>query len=180
LDRPFTTRDVIQAYENAFQCFGGMPKELVYDQDNLIVVSENAGDLILTAEFESYRRQRNFILHVCRKADPESKGKIEKVVGFIKKNFAKHRLFINLDKWNEQGWEWLFRTGNGRIHNPTKKKPIDVFKLEKTHLQPISPSLDIKNVQNFKLKNSITRTVRKDNTILYKSNRYTVPSTFVT
>ncbi|WP_099083378.1 DDE-type integrase/transposase/recombinase [Desulforamulus profundi] len=37
---PFTTRDVIQAHENAFEYYGGMPKEIVYDQDHLILVSE--------------------------------------------------------------------------------------------------------------------------------------------
>src|SRR5690625_5673270 len=41
LDRPFTTRDVVRAHENAFQYFGGMPDELVYDQDALLIVSEN-------------------------------------------------------------------------------------------------------------------------------------------
>lgn len=40
-DRPFTTRDVIQCHEAAFDYFGGMPEELVYDQDHLISVSEN-------------------------------------------------------------------------------------------------------------------------------------------
>ncbi|WP_245916839.1 helix-turn-helix domain-containing protein [Bacillus fungorum] len=48
LDWPFITRNVIQAHENAFYYFEVIPFELVYDQDNLIVVSENAGDLILT------------------------------------------------------------------------------------------------------------------------------------
>ena len=41
-DRPFTTRDTIRSHENAFQFFGGMPEEIVYDQDHLITVSENA------------------------------------------------------------------------------------------------------------------------------------------
>lgn len=36
----FTTQDVIKAHENAFRWFGGIPSELVYDQDSLIVVSE--------------------------------------------------------------------------------------------------------------------------------------------
>ncbi|KIQ93602.1 Transposase [Anoxybacillus thermarum] len=175
LNRPFTTRDVIQAHERAFEWFEGIPHEIVYDQDNLIVVSENAGDLILTAEFEAYRRERNLTLHVCRKADPESKGKIENVVGFIKHNFAKHRTFLHLDLWNEQGREWLKRTGNGRVHNTTKKRPADVFEQEKTHLRPISTCLDSACAEASTLTNSITRTVRKDNTILYQSNRYTVP-----
>lgn len=74
LDRPFTTRDVIQAHENAFRYFGGITDEFVYDQDALILVSENGGDLILTKEFQSYKEERNLKVWMCRKADPESKG----------------------------------------------------------------------------------------------------------
>src|SRR5699024_11611071 len=37
LARPFTTKDVIQTHESAFQYFGGIPHELVYDQDSLMI-----------------------------------------------------------------------------------------------------------------------------------------------
>ena len=60
LDRPFTTRDLIRVHENAFEYYGGMPKEIVYDQDHLILVSENAGDLLLTKEFAEYQKTRRF------------------------------------------------------------------------------------------------------------------------
>lgn len=79
------------------------------------MVSENGGDLILTKEFQQYKETRNLTLRVCRKADPESKGRIENVVGFIKHNFAKHRVFRNIDSWNEQGWEWLKGVLSGRL-----------------------------------------------------------------
>lgn len=171
LDRPFTTRDVIQAHEYAFSKLGGMPYELVYDQDHLIVVNENAGDLLLTAEFQTYREQRNFKIHLCRKADPESKGKIENVVGFIKKNFSNHRIFHNIVKWNEQSELWLERTGNGKVHNTIKKRPVEVFALEKQHLKPISNAINMAPKHDL----SIPRVVRKDNTVRYKSNRYSVP-----
>jgi transposase len=55
LDRPFTMRDAIRCHEQAFQYIGGMPEEMVYDQDHLITVSENAGDIILTGEFQAYK-----------------------------------------------------------------------------------------------------------------------------
>ncbi|MED3648869.1 IS21 family transposase [Halalkalibacterium halodurans] len=171
LDRPFTTQDVIQAHENAFLWFSGIPGELVYDQDSLIVVSENGGDLILTKEFQQYKETRKLTLRVCRKADPESKGRVENVVGFIKHNFAKHRVFHNIDSWNEQGWEWLNRTGNYKIHNTTKKRPVEVFSLEKQHLRPVTGNINFLN--NYE--NSITRCVHKDNTIRYLSNRYSLP-----
>ncbi|MGN8648358.1 IS21 family transposase [Gracilibacillus sp. HCP3S3_G5_2] len=170
LDRPFTTKDVIQAHEHVFQYYGGIPYELVYDQDSLLVVSENAGDLILTSEFQAYRDERKLKFFICRKADPESKGRIENVVGFVKKNFARNRVFQHIDKWNDDCLAWLERTGNGNVHNTTKKRPAEVFKLEKQHLRPITKKISITSIAS-----SITRTVRKDNTIMYESNRYSVP-----
>lgn len=169
LDRPFTTRDVIWAHEKTFEQFGGMPEELVYDQDHLILVNENAGEFIFTAAFQAYREERGFRVHMCKKADPESKGRIENVVGFVKKSFAHHRVFDNIDKWNEQCQAWLDRTGNGKVHNTTKRKPAEVFTLEKHHLRPIKKSVVLQDAS------SIAVTVRKDNTIRHKGNRYSVP-----
>src|SRR5699024_9454160 len=173
LDRTFTTRDVVRAHENAFRYLGGMTDEIVYDQDALILVSENGGDLVLTREFQSYKEERKLVIHMCRKADPESKGKIENVVKYVKQNFAKHRMYHGLDAWNEAGWDWLERTGNFKTHHTIKKRPIEVFALEKQHLRPASSP--IVSYLDGDYESSITRTVRKDNTIWYKSNRYSVP-----
>lgn len=169
LDRPFTTADVVRMHENAFEFYGGMTKEIVYDQDHLILTSENNGDLILTHEFAAFVKKRGFQIHMCRKQDPESKGRIENVVGYVKKNFAKHRIFFNLEKLNEDCLAWLQRTGNGKIHNTIKKIPAEVFALEKPHLRPVLEKIDLSCA------NSITRLVRKDNTVWYKGNRYSVP-----
>lgn len=169
LDRPFTTQEVIRTHENAFSYFGGKPKELVYDQDHLILVHENYGDLIFTQEFAVYVKRRNFQVYMCRKADPESKGMIENVVGYVKKNFARHRIYYGLDKLNEACLAWLERRGNGKVHQTTKKIPAQVFLVERKHLQPITEKLTLN------LTRSITTSVRKDNTIVYKGNRYTVP-----
>ncbi|MBO0603620.1 IS21 family transposase [Sporosarcina sp. E16_3] len=170
-DRPFTTRDTIRCHENAFQFFGGIPEEIVYDQDHLITVSENSGDIILTGEFQSYKEQRKFRMYLCRKADPETKGKIENVVKYVKGNFADSRVFTTIDNWNERCLEWLKRTGNFKVHSNTKKRPAEVFLLEKQHLKPVSHLTLFEDTNG----SSITRTVNKDNTIHYKSNRYSVP-----
>ncbi|MDK8643939.1 IS21 family transposase (plasmid) [Niallia taxi] len=170
-DRPFTTRDTIRCHESAFQYFGGMPEEIVYDQDHLITVNENAGDIILTGDFQAYKQERSFRVYLCRKSDPQSKGKIENVVKFIKGNFAKNRVFFNLESWNEKCLAWLDRTGNQNVHNTTKKRPAEVHALEKQHLSPVSSLLSLES----DLSNSITRSVHKDNVIKYKSNRYSLP-----
>lgn len=169
LNRPFTTRMLIKVHENAFEHFGGMAKEIVYDQDHLILVSENGGDLLLTNEFAAYQKTRKFRIYMCRKADPETKGKVENVVKYVKGNFARNRIFHNLEKLNEECLSWLERTGNGKVHNTTKKIPAEVFALEKQHLVPVSHRID------FSTTKIISRVIRKDNTITYQGNRYGLP-----
>ena len=171
LDRPFRTADVIRMHENAFEYFEGMPKEIVYDQDALLAVSENAGDLIMTAEFTKYQQARQFYIYLCRKSDPESKGKIEQVVKFVKNNFSKNRIFDNITDWNSSCHSWLKRTGNYKVHHNTKKRPSEVHALEKQHLKKVSGTYIFENI----LIPSITRTIHKDNVIRFDGNRYSVP-----
>ena len=170
-DRPFTTRDVIRTHENAFEYFGGITEEIVYDQDKLMTVSENGGDIVYTEVFRAYKQERGFFVYLCRAADPESKGKVENVVKFLKRNFAKNRVFHQIETWNEQCLAWLKRKGNYQVHNTIKKRPVEVFALEKPHLRKVSSLLSFENNHGL----SITRTVHKDNIIKYKSNRYSVP-----
>ena len=56
------------------------------------IQNENAGDIIYTYEFEKFRQECGLSIRMCRRADPESKGKIENVVKYIKGNFLSHRL----------------------------------------------------------------------------------------
>lgn len=58
--QPFTSHTTVQAHEKAFVYFKGQPKKIIYDQDRVLVVDENLGDLVLTQEFRSYCNQMDF------------------------------------------------------------------------------------------------------------------------
>ncbi|MFW6271349.1 MAG: Mu transposase domain-containing protein, partial [Bacillota bacterium] len=98
------------------------------------------------------------------------KGRIEAVVKYVKYNFAKHRLFTTIQDFNKDCLAWLERTGNAKKHGTTKKIPAEVFRKEQSYLSPVSK----RDYENHS-KDSISRMVRKDNTILFSANRYTVP-----
>jgi transposase len=80
MERPSTSDAVIESHEKAFDFFGGYPKEVVYDQDKILLTAKNAGNLVLTDAFRAYQQECPFQLHFCRKNDPQSKGKIENVI----------------------------------------------------------------------------------------------------
>ncbi|MEP6677188.1 MAG: DDE-type integrase/transposase/recombinase [Ferruginibacter sp.] len=111
-DQYFTSELAIEAHEKAFAFFGGIPDEIVYDQDKVLIVSENKGDLILTDRFRAYTRERPFKLHFCRRSDPESKGKVENVVKYTKQNFLYNRPFWDVENLNQEALGWLGRTAN--------------------------------------------------------------------
>lgn len=168
IDKPFTAQAVCQAHENAFAFINGVPNTLVYDQDKTMLVDENIGDLLLTSTFKQYTKSRSFKLHFCRKSDPQSKGKIENVIQYVKKNFLYNRTYYDQQTLNTEALAWLARTANFLPHNFTKKTPYSEFDIEKQYLNTYTPMV----VEYADYKNYY---VRKVNTISYKSNFYELP-----
>jgi hypothetical protein len=167
-DKPYTTVAAITAHEKAFCYFEGIPSELVYDQDKLFLSDENKGDLILTKDFKAYTSQQKLTLHFCRKSDPQSKGKIENTIKYIKQNFLYNRLYQDIDTLNEQALEWLSRTANVMVHHSTRLVPEHEWNIEKSYLRPYTPMI-------LSIESYVSYHVRKDNTIAYKGNFYTLP-----
>lgn len=163
----FTSELAVLAHEKAFDFFGGIAEEIVYDQDKVFMVSENNGDLILTAVFRQYVRSKGFKLHFCRKSDPESKGKVENVIKYIKNNFLYNRIFHNEETLNDEAIAWLARTANALPHSFTKKVPREEWLIERPMLKAFTPEKIVMPM--------ITYLVRKDNTISWKGNFYSVP-----
>ena len=167
--RPFTSSTAIYAHEKAFAFFGGRPKKLIYDQDKVFLHNENLGDLEMTKAFAAFVDAMHFQPVFCRKSDPQSKGKVENAVKYVKINFLRGRRFKDMEKLNEEALSWLERTANGTVHHGIFRIPAEIFAVEKEHLTPyygtpVAPQVEMKEYR-----------VRGDNTISYHCSFYTVP-----
>ena len=166
---PFTAKTTVYAHHLAFQYFGGMPRKVIYDQDRKMLSSENFGDYLMTEEFASYVAAAGFEPVFCMAADPQSKGRIERTVRYIKENFLRGRVYVNIISLNEEALGWLERTGNRKKHSVRQIIPAEVFKEEQKHLLPYTVQLDEPESE------AREYTVRKDNTLMYRSNTYSLP-----
>lgn len=168
---PFKTIDIIHHLLDCFEYIGGIPSEIVIDQDRALVVSENSGDIILTQKFKDFRDEMGFSLYVCRKADPETKGKVENLVKFVKTSFFSGRRFISFDEIPPRLDEWLERRANGKICHSTGIIPRNLLAREQEKLSPLRPSLFHRD----HILERESRKVTEKSMISIKGSQYSVP-----
>ena len=173
-DHPFSTGEVIEHLLCCFDYFGGTPKELVIDQDRLLVVSENAGDIIYTRDFQYFIQEQNLQMYVCRKGDPESKGKVENLIKYVKYNFLTIRDFACIKKANSELGSWLKRRANGKISQATGQIPASLIIHERKKLRPVTPSIFRKH----SILERETRNVNEKGCICVLACNYQLPASY--
>jgi hypothetical protein len=172
-DHKYNGEEACRAIYHGFCKLGGRPEELVIDQDSVFIVSEELGEIIEAHTFKSFIQEQELKLWVCNKHDPESKGPIENVVGFVKKNFFSARNILCIeDVWRSLP-SWVERK-NQRIHQATYRVPKTVFEdIERAALRPLAPSVYDVAVSSF-----ISVSVGSLPYIQYKSAKYSTPRGF--
>src|SRR5690606_3965292 len=92
---------------------------------------------------------------------------VENVIKYVKQNFLYNRTFHNEETLNDEAIAWLGRTANAMPHSFTKKVPLEEWLIEKVKLKTYTPEKIVMPATSYN--------VRKDNTITWKGNLYSVP-----
>ena len=114
----------------AFERFGGVPDELLFDQMRAVVLSDDrgsGGELILNTEFLRFAAYWGFRARSCRPYRARTKAKVERPIRYLRESFFYGRQFANDADLNEQAERWLERTANVRRHGTTGERPVDRF-----------------------------------------------------
>ena len=171
---PINTESFIRMHDEAFRYFGGVPDECVYDQTKLVVIHEEFREIRYNEEFYHYATSVRFDLRVCEGYDPESKGKVESGVKYVKGDFFYGEEFTSRSDLNIRLSSWIDDVANCRIHGTTQQVPVAVFEgMERQTLKEyLKPPLANKDVRGE------TRTVDKTSLISWKCNKYSVPQLY--
>ena len=137
-----TMRVLFEGLESAFARFGGVPRELLFDQMRAVVLSDDragGGELILNPEFLRFAAHWGFMPRSCRPYRARTKGKVERPIRYLRENFHYGRTFVNDADLNEQAQRWLDGTANVRRHGTTGERPVDRFERdERRALGPLA------------------------------------------
>ena len=131
-----------EGLESAFERFGGVPRELLFDQMRSVVVSDDrtsGGGLVLNAEFLRFAAHWGFAPRSCRPYRAQTKGKVERPIRYVRESFFYGREFVSDADLNEQADRWAEGTANVRLHGTTGERPLDRFeKNERQALRPLA------------------------------------------
>ncbi len=121
--RPIDTATFIRLHDAAFRYFGGRPEECVYDQTKLVVLHEQYRELDLNPAFAAYATAAGFRIYACEGYDPESKGRVEAGVKYVKGNALAGEVFDDRDHLEAHVRQWLDGVANVRQHGTTGEAP---------------------------------------------------------
>lgn len=169
---PIDTECFIRLHDEAMRASGGVPEECVFDQTKMVVIAERYRELTLNERFAQCAAAAGFGIHACRGYDPESKGKVEAGVKYVKRDCLYGETFADEVDLRGHVRQWLDEVANVRTHGTTARMPHEHFIAEEyAHLRGYQPPVDLAPT----LAGAARRKVDKTGLISWRANKYTVP-----
>ena len=107
---------------HAFQ-YMGVPRFVLTDNMKSVVLRRDMeGHPVWQKDYEAFMKTVGFETKLCKPRHPFTKGKVERLVRFVKENFLVDRAFNNVTDLNWQALEWCNRQ-NGIYHRAVDGVP---------------------------------------------------------
>lgn len=163
----------IACHLEAFDCFGGVPHELIYDNMKSTVLARDfAGRRIVwNATFWDFSRYYGFRAWAHRPYRPQTKGKVESGIKYVKR-FLRGKVYESLEHLNNALQAWIATVADQRIHGTTHRRPVELFEEERGLL------MDHRQKPYYVIQGRVVPQVAKDCLVTFETNRYSVPYSY--
>jgi transposase len=124
--------DVLWGMSRCLWSLGALPELLVWDREGCL----HAGGGRPTETYAAFCGQLPVDWYFCEAADPQAKGGVERLQGYLESNFEPGRQFANHLDFQLQldGW---FEKANARAHRTIRARPLDRLVEERQIMRPL-------------------------------------------
>jgi hypothetical protein len=155
-----------------FEVLGGVPAVVLADRMGCLKGGVVANTVVPTADYVRFAAHYGFRPDFCEANDPESKGIVENLVGYAKRDLMIPQApFDDLAAGNVAAAEWCVEV-NGVAHSEICAVPVERLVTERELLAPL-PSL------RASIGKLVTRKVDRLSCIRFGSARYSVPTRLI-
>ena len=155
--------ELLNCHKLAFEYFNGWTHCILYDNMKQVKISRNKWN----EGFLDFVNHYGIVPKTHQVYRPRTKGKVERVMTYLKDNFLKAREFSSMDELNSRVLSWLNKTANNRIHATTGQKPIDLFAKEQLNC--------LKSIKPYHIHQQVQRKVNYESMLHFQGSRYSVP-----
>lgn len=138
----------MQGLRQAFDYFGGVPREVLFDNAKAVVIERDAygvGKHRWNPQLLLLAKEYGFKPRLCRPYRAKTKGKVERFNRYLKESFVVplraelHGSGLSLDVLTANGFigHWLTKVANARIHGTTKEVPNKLLLEERQTFLPL-------------------------------------------
>lgn len=161
----------LRCHIHAFHYLGGVVDVILHDNLKTAVVDRPSRDVIhWNRRYLDFAEYYGFTPRACQPYRPQTKGKVENGVSYVRGNFWLGLEFIDLADLNRQALGWLNTIANVRIHGTTGKVPFERLPYE--GLTPIHGKLD------YDTSLIVHRRCSRDCLVSYEGSFYSAPSDY--
>lgn len=158
----------IRCHQHGFEYLGGVPHEILHDNLKSAVISrDRAGRIVWNERYLDYATYTGFAPHPCRPYRAQTKGKVERGIGYVRQNFWCGLHFTDLADLNAQAQNWMNDIANPRVHGTTGEIPFERLTYETLQALPH---------QRFDTSIKTERYASRDCLVSYDGNFYSVPA----
>jgi transposase len=156
-------------HRHAFEFFGGAPKRIKLDNLKAAITKTCQDDPQVQQAYRECAEHYGFLIDPCRPRTPEHKGKVERGIQYLKRNFLAGRSPTSISQANTDVLEWCCTTAGQRCHGTTKQQPLARFTTtERSLLVPLPSS-------PYDLAIWKVATVARDCYVVFENAYYSVP-----
>jgi transposase len=169
--------DAEHTYEGlirSFEYFGGVSEEVLVDnQKSAVLTHPSQGQAVFNERFIDLGNLYGFTPRACKPYRARTKGKDERMVGYIKNNFfVRYRSFESWEHLNQLAERWLAEEADQRLQGTVKEIVAERFGREQPVLKPLPKVRYDTSYFEF-------RRVAWDSYVDVRGNRYSVPAELV-
>lgn len=162
-------------HRRAFDHFGGVPVTILYDRTKTVVKNHvgkgRDGEVELHPEALAFAAHYDFAIQLCWPYRPETKGKVERVVGFTREKVLAGRTFTSTTEMNGAWQTWL-PTRRAQVHRTHGEVIAVRAERDRVALRPLPE-------RPYVVSDRHLRVVGKDALVSFEASLYSVPWTQV-
>src|SRR5262249_19929671 len=168
-----TLGSLLACHQHAFDWFGGLTEEILYDNPKTVVLKRDWDGRLIEwhPQLWDFAQYYGFTPRLCRPYRPQTKGKVESGIKYVKRRFVKGRPFPTWEALNPMAQEGVVTVADRRLHGTTFRQPAEAFAEERLRSHVGLPP--------YVLQTSQLRTVARDGLVTVETNRYSVPVAYV-